>query len=247
MGSTAELDDAPGTCEQCRGTGWILVSGEGAGQVRRCSCYEGERRAKLLEQALVPDRYRHCTLDSFEIWNPDDPTLAASLRIVSDFVDVFPEVDRGLLLMGGVGTGKTHLVVAALRELIVRYGITGRFADFISLVHDLQMTFDGSGGQRGIIEPLVSAEVLVLDELGAGKATPWVMDLLYYLVNTRYLRRKLTLFTTNYSDYPKRADEESLSDRVSARVRSRLFEMAQRVQLYGSDYRYHRLAKDRRR
>ena len=44
----------------------------------------------------------------------------------------------------------------------------------------------------------------MLDELGAGKTTQWVMDLLYYLVNTRYLEERVTIFTTNFSDFPKR-------------------------------------------
>jgi DNA replication protein DnaC len=104
------------------------------------------------------------------------------------------------------------------------------------------MTFDVPGGSRNLMRPLVEAELLVLDELGAGKTSTWVTDLLYYLVNTRYLEGRVTVFTTNYSDFPKRADEESLTDRVSARIRSRLFEMCRRVELYGSDYRERRLA-----
>jgi DNA replication protein DnaC len=104
------------------------------------------------------------------------------------------------------------------------------------------MTFDGSGSSREILGPLVECDLLVLDELGAGKTTPWVMDLLYYLVNTRYLENRLTIFTTNYSDFPKKAGEESLTDRVSQRIRSRLWEMCGRIELRGRDYRAERLA-----
>jgi DNA replication protein DnaC len=93
----------------------------------------------------------------------------------------------------------------------------------------------------------VETELLVVDELGAGKATPWVMDLLYYLVNTRYLQRRTTIFTTNYSDFAGRPDQESLTDRVSARLRSRLFEMCRRIELRGDDYRRHRLADEAER
>jgi DNA replication protein DnaC len=68
------------------------------------------------------------------------------------------------------------------------------------------------------------------------------MDLLYYLVNTRYLENRLTIFTTNYSDFPKKSGEESLTDRVSQRIRSRLWEMCRRIELRGRDYRAERLA-----
>jgi DNA replication protein DnaC len=108
-------------------------------------------------------------------------------------------------------------------------------------VLEIQMTFDGAGNRRDILEPLIRCDLLVLDELGAGKSTPWVMDLLYYVVNTRYLENRVTIFTTNYTDFPKKAGEESLADRVSQRIRSRLWEMCRLVDLRGRDFRAERL------
>jgi len=242
----APAEDGP-SCQRCRDTGWYVTrSAAGVETAERCQCQEKLRRQRLLEQAEIPDRYQHCTLDTFDDWNPKDPTLSSSLREVRDYIDAFPKTERGLLFMGNVGTGKTHLAVATLRELILRYGVHGRFADFTTLVYNVQMTFDGSGGGRQLVEPLVRTDLLVLDELGAGKPSPWVMDLLYYLVNTRYLERRITLFTTNYSDFPK-GQEESLAHRISARLRSRLYEMCIRVELRGEDYRQYQLTRVRER
>jgi DNA replication protein DnaC len=223
----------------------LVVETDGVEVARRCECAETVRRSRLLDQAGIPSRYSHCTLDSFEIWNAGDPTLLRTRRAVREFVDLYPDVDKGLLLMGPVGTGKTHLAVAALQELITGKGVSGRFVDFTSLVLEIQMTFDGSGSSRDILRPLIGAELLVLDELGAGKTTPWVMDLLYYLVNSRYLEGRVSFFTTNFSDFPKQSNEDSLTDRVSARIRSRLYEMCRRLELRGGDYRRERLADDR--
>jgi len=236
-----KAEEGGAVCPECGGSGWVIEERDGVEVARPCACAERARRERLLKAAGIPARYRHCTLDNFEIWNPSDPTLKRSRRIVREFVDLYPDVDKGLLIMGRVGTGKTHLAVAALKEIIESRGVPGRFADFTSLVLEIQMTFGGSGSSRDILEPLIETELLVLDELGAGKVTPWVMDLLYYLVNTRYLEGKTTIFTTNFTDTPP-PGQEALADRVSARIRSRLYEMCRRVELRGDDYRRERLA-----
>jgi len=236
-------DGSAAVCPHCGGTGWRLVDEAGTQLARRCDCAESVRRGQLLERAGIPARYRHCTLGNFELWNSEDPTLARAKRAVEEFVNLYPESGKGLLLMGAVGTGKTHLAVAGLHALIVDKGARGRFVDFTTLVLEIQMTFDGSGSSRDILRPLIAADVLVLDELGAGKVTPWVMDLLYYLVNSRYVHDRLTIFTTNYSDFAHIAGQETLTDRVSARIRSRLFEMCRRLELRGGDYRRFRLAE----
>lgn len=239
---------AESVCELCDGTGWVVEERDGRHVGVPCPCRDRRSVEVLLREARIPERFRHCTLESFKLWNPDDPGLNTAKRRTQEFVEAFPLVEKGLLFMGRCGTGKTHLAVAALSELIRRHRIRGLFVSFSELVVQLQMSFDGSGPSRGeILEPVLEADLLVLDELGATRPTPWVMDVLYYVLNNRYLRKRLTLCTTNYTDTanPERG-EETLADRLSVPVRSRLYEMCEEVRLLGEDYREH-MARRRHR
>lgn len=244
----------------------MLASRGGREVAARCECRQERARALALRSARIPARYQHCTIDGFELWNPQDPSLAEARKRTREFVDCYPAVDKGLVFMGKVGTGKTHLAVAALQELVVGKAVRGLYVNALELVQQLQLSFEGGSPSREeILAGVSDAEVLVLDELGAGKLTDWVRDVLYFVINNRYMAKRITLFTTNYLDAPqppRRAPggqqseaypiaserwQETLADRISDRLRSRLHEMCDVIKLYGEDYRVRLAGRSGRR
>jgi len=208
----------------------------------RCVCDTEADRGRLLASARIPARYLHCTLESFdENWDPGTPVFPIAKRRTQEFVDCFPAVKKGLLYIGRTGIGKTHLAVAALRELVLVKRVRGMYSNFIDLVQELQLSFDGAGRNREeILRPVVAADLVVLDELGAGKLTPWVSDLMYYVVNSRYMANRITLVTSNYLDVRRTPGDENLEDRISVALRSRLYEMCDTIDMAAErDYRRH--------
>jgi DNA replication protein DnaC len=231
ISESAEIKLAP--CPHCGGTGWELIEGN---VVKPCRCKTEARTDTLLSQARIPKRFQHCGLDNFE---PACISVGRALMNTRRFVEEYPVVDVGLLYLGRCGVGKTHLAVAGLKELINK-GIGGLFYDFRDLLKEIQDSYNPNThtSELRILAPVFEAEVLVLDELGASKPTEWVQETITHVINKRYNEKKVTIFTSNYLDFPIGSTyDESLTDRVGVRLRSRLHEMCRLVPMEGDDYR----------
>lgn len=231
------------SCPVCFGTG-IVITAEGA---RRCDCQGQDQRQRLFFTARIPKRYEHCSIHNF--YNVEqEPLKFLALDWSSKFIDEYAvagrEEGRGLLFIGPVGVGKTHLAVAILRELIERYGARGLFYQFGTLLKEIQNSYNpvSQTSELKVLEPVFNADVLVLDELGASKPTDWVRDTMMQIINTRYNDRRVTIFTTNYRDERPNDKSETLEDRIGSALRSRLYEMCKAIKIDGEDYRK-RLAK----
>ncbi|HEY8187027.1 MAG TPA: ATP-binding protein [Pyrinomonadaceae bacterium] len=263
--NTNEAKDAENVvCPFCFGTGTRLEPDEegASGSVKGaviCECRREKSGTRFLDAARIPPRFREC---SFHNYYPKNDSQYFAHSFACRLVDEYPAVETGLLFMGSVGVGKTHLAIAVLKDLIEKKGVTCLFYESGSLLKAIQDSYNpiSQTSEMRVLAPVYQAEVLVLDELGATVPTNWVRDTLYQIINTRYNNKKLTIFTTNYLDEPRVSSEENpdtsdtrrrgrnfaseriqelttLEERIGTPLRSRLYEMCKRVTIEGEDYR----------
>lgn len=224
-------------CDRCGGTGYqILDQPEGTSRAMECRCRLGQRSGHLAEQARIPRRFQRC---EFENYHGISPKQQLAKQQVERFAREYPLPEYGLLLMGEPGVGKTHLAVALVNYLVREKGVSCLFYDFQDLLKEIQNSYNSDSGtsELTVLQPIFTAEVLVLDDLGARKPSAWVADTLSHVISTRYNHVRTTLFTTNFLDKPSRKEDFSLTDRISERVRSRLHEMCRTVDISGEDFR----------
>lgn len=237
---------AAAVCPICEGTGWKAIATASERRVTRCDCQLRARAQSLLAAARIPKRYEHCELSNFEFDGPHR-ALAPARMAACRFVEEYPLEGAGLLLIGGIGVGKTHLGVGIIKELIQSKGVACLFYDYRELLKQIQNSYNDSvqATELEVLRPVFETEVLVLDELGAVKPTEWVWDTVSLILNTRYNDKRTTIITTNFDDKPAgavggprgAAREETLGDRIGERMRSRLHEMCRIVKMEGQDFR----------
>lgn len=192
-----------------------------------------ERQKKInemIENSGLPKRFRRKTFHNYS----SKENLIAYEK-AKEFADNFPEVKKGLLLVGPVGTGKTHLAAAISNKLIsklysVYFGNTTSIMSFIKSTYSKDAKITESEAIELITEKV---DLLIIDDLGKENETENTLSVLYQIINKLYEDEKVVVITTNFnsSDLTRK-----LGERGKAIV-SRITGMCEPVVLIGEDWR----------
>jgi DNA replication protein DnaC len=217
--------------DRCDGSGFVYD--ERTRRASDCSCRPrriAKRKARSLA-AVIPRRYQGVSFDRPPVTQIDPKVVAAVRRYVDTLPDALAR-GRGIWFQGDVGTGKTTLAMLISAEAL-RRGHSVAIYSLPRLLGMLRESFnEGSEASLGeLLDRLTAVELLHLDDLGAEKTSPWVLEQLYSIVNARYEDGKAILATTNL-------DKNELPEQLGERTVSRLIEICDiPLPLFGADRR----------
>ena len=138
--------------------------------------------------------------------------------------------NRSLILEGPPGTGKTHICIAIAYKAI-QNGFMARFTTAAALINELRVAHD----LNAALKPYLQPHVLVIDEMGYLGYGPGAADVLFQVVDERYLKGKPILFTTNK---PLKHWGRVLHDEELARaIIDRTLHHGEYLKLNGASYR----------
>ncbi len=243
----AELCVCVQNCKSCGGKAQLIVNNA----VKACRNPDPRRIINIFNRAFIPARYSEAHLSVFHNMTGNCLRAIQALRQWLRHYDPKDRNQKGLILTGPVGVGKTYIVTAIAKGLAEK-GVSVRFVDFFQLTSQIKGAYSESKSEKKLIDPLIAVDVLVIDELGKGRNTDFEATVLDQLIVGRYNENKILVASTNLSIKPHIPDKEddnsfhylgSLEHRVGPRIFSRLVETSTFVEIDGDDFRNQALQK----
>ncbi|MEN8222225.1 MAG: ATP-binding protein [Acidobacteriota bacterium] len=227
-------------CKICNDSGWEKIEKDGRESLRKCKCQQYKSFIKRCEKSNIPPKFIGSELSGL-IVAENNKNLALVIKRMNNFVSDYPGVQDGILLQGNTGVGKTRILCSIASEIIKKSHLSDLYyIDWNDMVREMKSgeshTFRDFSLINETITRMTQTNLLIMDELGASTPSQWVSDNIYYVLNYRYNRKKITLFASNYLDETSDGSP-TLRDRIGDRIRSRIYEMAKPSRLYGLDYR----------
>ena len=217
----------------CDGSGFVVDDATNTASDCRCRAQRVSRARARTLSGVIPRKYRGVSFDRPPVTEIAGPVTAAVRRFVNR-IDENLDAGRGLWFFGSVGTGKTTLAMLVSRHAL-EAGRSVAIYSLPRLLAEIRTTFDDDRSRSyvDLVDRLTAVDLLHIDDVGAEKTSPWVLEQLYAIVNARYEDERSIVITTNL-------DRDALAAQIGDRTVSRLEEMCELLPLWGADARQQR-------
>lgn len=220
-------------CPICDDTGWELARNGRELFMRKCKC--GTLEKQIMERRLafanIPESFKGMTLSNFyvNIYRTETSRKRAetALKAVEYWLNHFENMKykgMGLYLYStSTGSGKTRMAVSIANELILNTKIPVKFATSLQILNEIKGSWNEGTEycENQLLKDLSAVEVLIIDDFGIESGyKDWINERFYHIINTRYIDKKITIFTSNL-----RIDQLSYNKRITERIIERTFQI----------------------
>ena len=221
-------------CPICKGTGWkTYQDAKGCWWSAKCSCgaLDAASRKNKLEFATIPKAFEGVRLSNFrtDIYRKAESrnVIGTNLKVVKWWLDNFEtmkENGRGLYLYSREkGNGKTRMAASIANELVLEHGVNVKFATSVRIIEEIKASWDEEYEitEHQLMKDFTDADVLVIDDFGIETVKDWIIEKLYRIINSRYIEKKITIFTSNTN-----LDALEYGDQIINRIKERCYTLA---------------------
>lgn len=197
-------------CNICEDRGYIFKIQDGYEVAVPCSCLEKRQSIEKLTLSGLTEVFRQKTINSF---NADKEWQIKAKMKVLEYVNNFKETNASLILTGNPGGGKTHLGVGAMLELI-NNNVGCVYKEYISMLTNLKQVINEEEEFIRELEKYINPRVLFLDDFLKGQPTEADRKYIYKVINTRYLKGKPMIISTEKSIKEILMFDEAVGSRI---------------------------------
>ena len=221
MSTTSEIVDYK--CEKCKDLEYIPTIIDGQEVMIECSCKAKNNHERALKYSGIYEKFRSKTFSNFEENLANEGVKKACIEYVK--TKAYQE-GASIMILGRVGSGKTHLGMAIANNLI-HDGVFVKYLDYRQFITLIKQMITDKEGYQELIENVKRADVLFMDDLFKGEPTEADKKILFEIINARYLMNNPVIITSELlpSDMIK----------IDEGIVSRLMEMSQKYTLISTD------------
>ena len=193
----------------------------------RADAKNADRIKKLKSASLMDEKLMSASFDNFM----KNPYNERGFKLCTSYAERFSQMmdkNQGLLLWGGVGTGKSY-AAACIANKLMENGVPVVMTSFVKLLEIIQTT----GQESAILSNLNAAKLVIFDDLGAERGTDYSLEKVYNIVDSRYRKKLPMILTTNLTIEQMKSEQ----DIRYSRIYDRIFEVCYPMQFTGPSWR----------
>lgn len=201
-------------CSKCKDIGLIEVVREDGIYYRECECREIERMRNILEQSGISTEYQKINFQQYKVYNTQTQAAKkAAIDYVMHFEELKNDRQNSIAFLGQVGSGKTHLSIAIANALMNK-SIPVRYMPYRDVITELKQNMLDEEFYQREIEKYKKAKVLLIDDLFKGKITETDINIMFEIINHRYLARMPIIVSSEYIPERLLAFDEAIGSRI---------------------------------
>lgn len=213
---------------KCDGTGWLYIEKGGTIYCKACECQEIEKMKNILKQSGISEEFQNITFQTYQTYN--EPTKQAKILAI-EYIKNFDEIKQSrynsIAFLGQVGAGKTHLSIAIANNLLSK-GIPVMYMPYRDKVTELKhlLTYkeDDEESYNKEINKLKQCKVLLIDDLFKGKLTDTDKNIMFEILNSRYLAHLPIIVSSEFSIDRLIDFDEAIGSRIVEMCKDYIFQ-----------------------
>jgi DNA replication protein DnaC len=202
-------------CDKCRDTGWILTPRENYAPLAvSCECAEQERLKTQWKAAGINPQVSKETFSNFKVWNESSRKVKeVATSYYKHFNDIRIDRKNSILLCGQVGSGKSHCSIA-LGLNFIKKNIKVVYMPYRDVITKIKQNMLDEEYYKKSIAKYQTCEVLLMDDLFKGKLTETDINIVFEIVNYRYLNRLPIIVSTEFMVEELLSFDEAIGSRI---------------------------------